>query len=288
MSARTRYTGFFAASVLAIATVVVAQQPGQPGRQTPQGGTHTAGGASGGQASGAQQGHAGKTDEQLAAWLLVDNEGEIAAGKIAEQRGESDEVKKFAKQMINEHSQFIEKLQQFAGSQGGASGGSSGAGQRSGASGGSNVQIQNAEGSGQAGETAGNQDASNRQQTSNGGASSQLAATGGQSGASGSLDIVDLKRRLGQRCVASLQRELESKSGRDFDKAYAGQQLIAHMQMLDTLEVFKDFASPQLRSVIDQGIQTTQNHLKHVEQVVKDADQHGNETARTNREEQRQ
>jgi predicted outer membrane protein len=295
MSARSRFTGFFAAAVLAIATVVVAQQqPGQAGRQIDragQPGQPTAGqpgqpvGGQSGQLTAGQSGQPNKTDSELAAWLIIDNQGEIAAAKIAEQRASSNEVKQFAQQMINEHSQFLDKLQRFAGEQGGSL--------ANGQPATSGVQIQGADGSNQAGATAGNQ----------GSATNQIQATTTERGQSGTqnrqqaiaggsdshgLDIVDLKRRLGEQCKASLQRELESKSGRDFDKCYSGQQLAAHMQMLDTLEVFKNFASGDLRRVIEEGIGTTQNHLKHARQLVQDLDKSSTETARSGQGQSRQ
>ncbi len=39
------------------------------------------------------------------------------------------------------------------------------------------------------------------------------------------------------------------------------------MMVLDTLEVFKDYASPDLRRVIDEGITTTEHHLKMVKDL---------------------
>src|SRR5688500_2334230 len=57
-------------------------------------------------------------DSQLASWLLVDNEGEVALAQLAEEKSENEDVKDFAKQMIKDHGEMINKLQKVAGSQG--------------------------------------------------------------------------------------------------------------------------------------------------------------------------
>lgn len=55
------------------------------------------------------------TDHQIASWLLVDNRGEIQLARLAQENASSDEVKKLAKHLIDEHSRTVEDLQEFAG-----------------------------------------------------------------------------------------------------------------------------------------------------------------------------
>lgn len=86
--------------------------------------------------------------------------------------------------------------------------------------------------------------------------------------ATAGLDLVDLKQRLGKKCLESAQKELEAKEGTEFDQCYAMQQAMAHVMVLDSLEVFKEFASPQLRAVIDEGISTTEMHIKHAKELA--------------------
>jgi predicted outer membrane protein len=54
------------------------------------------------------------TDEQLANWLLVDNRAEIQLARIAQERASCEEVQDFAKRMIDDHAEMVEKLQRFA------------------------------------------------------------------------------------------------------------------------------------------------------------------------------
>jgi putative membrane protein len=58
-----------------------------------------------------QQNH----DAVLAAVLMIGNQGEIEAGKLAAQRADNADVKKFAQQMVDQHSKLLQQLQQIAG-----------------------------------------------------------------------------------------------------------------------------------------------------------------------------
>lgn len=196
------------------------QQPGQQGQQ-PQAGNQ-----------------ANMTDAQLVACLLIDNQNEVAVAKIAEQQSENDEVKKFAKQMIEDHSKFIEKLRPMAGNY-------------------ANVGTQQ-----------GNTDR---------GQATTRQTSGGQ------INLVELKQRLGQKCLESARKELESKQGAKFDHCYTGMQVGEHMKMLDTLVVFQEYASPQLRSILEEGQKTTEEHLEHAKQLMEKLE-NGRERAQASRE----
>lgn len=56
-------------------------------------------------------------DRQLAACLLTKNKGEVELGKFASERAKDRVVKEFAEQMVKDHSQVVDKLEQIVGSQ---------------------------------------------------------------------------------------------------------------------------------------------------------------------------
>jgi predicted outer membrane protein len=182
------------------------------------------------------------TDAQLVACLLIGNSNEVAVAQIAEQRSKNEEVRKFAKQMIDDHTKFIEKLRPYAGQY---------------------ANIANHAG----------------------GATTTDRAATTQQARGGQIDLVELKQKLGRKCLASVRKELESKEGAKFDHCYIGQQVGAHMQMVDTLEVFQEYVSPQLRSVLEEGTATTKEHLDHAKQLAeKMMDQHATTASRPDRE----
>jgi predicted outer membrane protein len=214
--------------------------------------------------SGPMQG-ASLTDEQLANWLLVDNRAEVQLARMAQERAACDDVKDFAKKMIDAHSQMIEHLQSFAGA---------GRGMQPGAG-----QFQ--------AETTTRQGRPDQQFNERGQPVTERAQQFGQPGQrfapqgqqfgqqgqqAGGLNLVRLKQQLGQQCLASAQHELEQKEGEEFDKCYIGMQIVMHMQMLDTLKVFSRYASPQLDQIIEQAEDTTQDHLDHAKELIKDHD----------------
>jgi predicted outer membrane protein len=84
----------------------------------------------------------------------------------------------------------------------------------------------------------------------------------------GGLDFLRLKDQIGQQEVALTQRELERHQGADFDRAYIGQEIVAHLGMLAELQTIRNYAGGEFRTVVDQGIQTTQRHLEHARQIM--------------------
>jgi putative membrane protein len=223
------------------------QQPGQAGQnfQTRQPGVpRQAGqfGAAGQQATGQQAtGQQGSSDQQIAACVYGKCHNEIELSKLAESKAQSEEVKNFAQRMVKDHTPGCQKMQQMAG------------------------QLINDQGhAGQNGQ-AGAEGAPRVATTERAGATSQ--AHGGQ------LDWVGIHNQIAQQCLTSTKQELSSKSSAEFDKCYMGQQIAAHMEVIDALKVLRNYASQQLQQDLDKELQTAQTHLqlaKQIEQQLKD------------------
>jgi len=91
---------------------------------------------------------------------------------------------------------------------------------------------------------------------------------GGQGGSQQGLNFVQIHQQIAQECVKSAQQELGQKQGAEFDMAFMGQQLVLHQQMLDSLKVLRQHASQELQQGIEQGMETTQQHLSHAKKIV--------------------
>jgi predicted outer membrane protein len=176
-------------------------------------------------------------DSQLAGCLIVDNQGEIALGKLAEEKAQDKDVKEFGQKMVKDHTQFLQQLEQFA-NEGGRMG----------------AQSQNT--AEHTMPTAGATEAAIPGSTTQ--------PVGGQT-----LNLVQLKQEIGQKCLDMVKKDLEEKQGAQFDKCYIGAQIGAHMEVLATLEVFRNQASPELANVLDKGIETTKSHLEHAQKIAK-------------------
>lgn len=57
------------------------------------------------------------------------------------------------------------------------------------------------------------------------------------------------------------RRELSQKEGVQFDRCYLGQQVMAHMWLTDAITIFERHASTDLQPVLQEGLQTAQQHL---------------------------
>ena len=216
------------------------------------------------QAGGSSQ--AGEVNDQLIAkWLIADNQGEIALAEFAQERAQSEQVKEFAQKMVQDHQQFVQKLQRTAGQQGRQ------LGQAGGAAGESQAERQPAQ-PGQA------QPRSAQAETAQAESAQDERTAGfrpGQSSGGKASDVAELKQQLGQKHIASLREELGRYEGADFDKAFMHTAAMAHVEMVDTLEVFQQNASPQLRETLAQGLQTTKQHLQMAKQIRQELEQQG-------------
>ena len=91
--------------------------------------------------------------------------------------------------------------------------------------------------------------------------------------AGGQLDWVSIHQQIGEQCLASVKKELSSKQGADFDQCFMGQQIGAHMKVIDELKVLKNHASSDLKQKLEKEQQTAEQHLqlaKQIEQKLKD------------------
>ena len=207
------------------------------------------------------------TDWQIAEWLSVDNQGEVALAEIAEQQASDKDVKKFAQQMLDEHTEFLQKLQRLTGvGRGEPRQGQPGQGQQGQA---------RPEGQVRQGQAPQRQPQQGQFQPG------QIQPQQGrpQQG----LDLVMLKHQLGEQCRQSASRELQHKDGSEFDKCYMGMQIGMHMQMLDTLKVMSRYASQELDQLIEEGEKTTESHLEHAKKIMASLEGRSDSSARSAR-----
>lgn len=221
-------------------------QPGQPARRQP---------------GRAAQGDT-VSDGQFAACLIIDNHKEIALAQFAHEKSQNDQVKAFAEKMTRDHQQFIQQLQETATSGGFSSeqltlrGAQSPAGARPG------------QADPQRTETAPRTQEPQAPRRTARPAELDAADRSGQG-----VSLIELKQELTEQCLQTIRQELEQKPEAEFDKCYIGSQVMAHMAMVDTLEVFSRHASPELQSVLEKGKQTAQMHLNEAKKLEQQLNQ---------------
>jgi len=186
-----------------------------------------------------------RMDGFLANWLLIDNRNEVAIAEIAQQKAQDPEVKRFAQKMIEDHRQFADKLQGFAGSMG-----YSGRNETPGSTGSRG--------------TDGNSDES-QGSTSDSRGSTSSSTMNSEHGSDGSKHM--LFEELGQQCLDSARKELQQHTGADFDRCFMGMMVGGHIHANDMLTVFQRHVSGNLKTVLSEGQGTVSKHLEEAKEI---------------------
>lgn len=96
---------------------------------------------------------------------------------------------------------------------------------------------------------------------------------------SAGVSLLDLRSQIARHELQLLQRDLAASQGPEFDRAFMRDQVRAHLHMLAALRSMRDYASPDLQTVLDQGAQTTERHLQHARAVMSSLDSPQAQTA---------
>jgi predicted outer membrane protein len=251
------------------------------------------------------------SDTFLASWLGLDNQDEISLSRLAVQQTSQQDVKGFAQQMIKDHTDLASHIQQTLSSESAAASNStSPAQQRMTGYRGPEATPQAPQT--QPGTTPGQPADPNAARTSAQQQAPQQPAAqqpppavqqqqptvqqqpavqqqqptaqqqnyAQQPGApmAGSsrtfgVDPLQFKSEIARQCLAMAEQELRGKQGTDFDMCYIGSQISGHVHMIASLTVAKNYASPQLRPVLEQAIGTAQHHLDEAKSIMKRLDQ---------------
>lgn len=251
---------FSAAIGLCCAVAMAQQAPTQQTRPaTPQQSANQTPGV-----GAADSGRSSHIDQQLRELIAISNEHEVQLAQFAQQKASSDEVKRFAKKMADEHTRFVQQLRgNQASDQQGAQQSPQARTANQNQAGAPNQQPAN-----RADQADAQRDANNRPS-----ARDNQNFQSNQQAHSGQLDAVQLHRELAQSCLQETKRMLGEKSQAEFDKCYIGSQVGAHLGMLAALQVFERHASGGLAQQIEQAIATTREHLQHAEKLAATLDQ---------------
>lgn len=230
------------------------------------------------QVQGSPAGHAGQrmtghsTEQTLATCLAIGNQEEIAIAKFAADKAESKEVKDFAQMLVKDHQAFLQKLQKFApeASREGylKEGDHSASKSEQETTSAQPSRVQNA-----GRKAAGGAESSDIQQT----------AGTHENSDSQPLDVIQLHRELAQECIQSAKQGLSKKEGKEFDECFVGHQIAAHAGMKNKLVVFERHVSGDLKSLLAEGIETTEKHMKKAESLMKTLANSNTSTAKRDR-----
>lgn len=253
---------------------------------------------------GQEQAQGQINDRVLAQWISANNEGEIRVNELAQEKAENQQVKQFAQKMIQDHTQFREKLRQAAGAGAGAGAGQGQgrASQRGDAERQPHNVRENRSGLNRSTDENRNETDANRENRNEAesrrdenqvnfqqpdrnapGINQDRAVQRGQgqpdrarAGMRGGNPLLSLHQEIAEKCTQSTIEALREKEGAKFDHAFMHQQVIAHMAMLDTLQVSQNHASGELKQILQQGEQKTQQHLQEAKSLLEQVESQEN------------
>jgi len=214
----------------------------------------------------------GTPDQQIAACLHGGAHNEVELAKFAQERAKSDEVKDFAARMIKDHTQQADKLARIAGNL-----------VNSGTARGTTETRREVR---KVPATEGKEE-ERRDDRKEADTPREDRRVGREEAREDRREIreerreervtarqpfnwVTVHKEVGEQCLESSKKELGRYEGADFDKAYMGHQIVAHMKMVDELKVFKNYATGQLQQDIEEGIDTAEHHLKEARKIMDD------------------
>lgn len=243
------------------------QQPGrpvgQPGRTIvqpgQQGGQVVQPGANPNRVTGAQgvvgQNAQGMSKEQtLATCVAIDNQTEIAIVKMAKDKLQHEKVQEFADMMIKDHQAFLTKLNKFAPE----------------ATGDANW-LNSSESPDD--RTTQAKDRDDRTVAN----SAQPQASGRQTTAfrgdmNANVDFLQIHREVARECLQSAREGLKEKNESEVDACFVGWQIASHGMMKNKLTVLERHATGELAEVLAEGRKTTEKHMEHALELMKDLD----------------
>ncbi len=185
------------------------------------------------------------SDRTIAECLAISNQEEIALAKLAAARSENPKVKQLAETMIKDHQKSLAELKAF---------------------GGEDVALR-AQSDATPQRTARSEPGAARPGRAPQAATQRTAARQVEG-----LNFLDVKRQIAEKCIQSTEKQWNEHRGAEGDKWFLGQQVVLHQQSIDAQEVLKQYASPEFQTVIDKGISTSQMHLTHAKDLLKELD----------------
>jgi predicted outer membrane protein len=271
-------------------------RPGQPG-QPDQFGRSGQGGAQ------AQQ-----LEPSIVTLLIIDNNKEIALGQLGQQTSQNEHVKHFCEMIVEDHSNFVQKLHErtagggqapglgfgaparergaatpprslspTAGTQPGAASRDATQPQRD-----ATAQQERDQPAQEQTEVAATQDRNLKQPTREARTAQRQAGESGQRitvakpviGNQPGAELLRLHQEVAEKCLDSARQDAE-KLGQEFDIHFVGAQIVAHKEMLDKLQVFQQHVSPETRQLLADAQKTTQKHLEEAKSIHENMNKQG-------------
>lgn len=224
-----------------------------------------------------QKDHARKIenmDQFMVAWLTPGNEEEILLAKMAQQRSQNAQVKQFADEMIQAHSKLLKDLGKFGHVEHTFKETANVTSEARTDADRNDVRDEAVDAKRRANTPPADEGVVRETVREVGETTREIARDVGDAvrnvaGYTDSADACRMNSEIHRECLSLTQQELDKWQGSDFDQAYLGQQVGAHIGMLATLRTFERHATDEMRPLIQQAVATTQDHLNRANELMR-------------------
>jgi predicted outer membrane protein len=213
-----------------------------------------------------------EVDNYFVNCLLKSNQAEIELSQYAAQQSQNPKVKQYAQELVKDHQQVVQKLQQLARNNPQQSGNASlDTAAQNDANRLANDTTRTPGSSGTDTAAAGTTSRSGAGTTDRDTAEN-LTSTRGSSmhGGAELMQVGQIEGKINDRYNQAIREELQQKSGTEFDDCYLGAQIGGHMYMLAELEVLPEHTQGQLKQIVDEAKPTVQKHLEQAKDLMKE------------------
>jgi predicted outer membrane protein len=202
----------------------------------------------------------------LAACVAINNQHELAGLQFSLEHIQNPEVKQFAEMLIKEHTQCAEKLARYAPAAANKKFSVS-PGSRTTSTNDNRIQQTSAEDNPKPQRETAQASDPKQNEVTNAAARETQTRTAGGTELEGRL--VSIEREAAEECLSLKIKELtQAKEEGDFDKAFLGCQIAAHLGMVAKLTVYADEADGELKQVFTEGQTATEKHLAQAKTLM--------------------
>jgi predicted outer membrane protein len=198
-------------------------------------------------------------DQLMASCITIQNLEEVALAKLAEDKLQNEEVKKFAAMMQEQHQAYLTKLEKFASEAARQPLDLKGTASRS------ELELTSTTGRTKQVSEATPDDRADANKTTT--AEKDRTTQSDKSGKQ--IDLIQIDREIAQECLNAAKAEMEKKEGVEADQCFLGYQIAKHAAMKTKLTVFERHASPELAKVFAEGAATAEKHKNEAEEIMK-------------------
>ncbi|SFI56301.1 DUF4142 domain-containing protein [Planctomicrobium piriforme] len=214
-------------------------------------------------------------NQHVADCLLLHNQEEINLAKYASEQSKDQRTKDFAAMLIRDHEAWGQKLTQFAGHDHSAA-----ARATTSVQGQQALPVQTPADRRETREELREQGVTNRQardvvreaRDANGKVitGERVEHRAAYAGSAAGDQMYQIARDAVNNCEKLTRAQLSKEQGADFDKAFVGMQIGAHIGMLAQLQAVEPHVTGDLQQVVRDGITATQQHMAKAESLMKE------------------